>query len=340
MSNLRAELKAELESAGLFDYSPVKVFAKAILLLLATIGLLVAFVMVPSWWVRVPTFFASIATSVALIMFGHDSGHNAVSRRPFVNDVLGYFAFPLLSGLSLGYWRYKHNTLHHSYVNVEGKDPDIRIYPMAMNRTQRSERFGFSRFIQRFQGLAFWPLTLLTVFAMRFDSIKFLVGRGRRVAHGPERLLDIACVVGHYLTVVLVPLLIPGVSFLSVLAFYLAWSAAAGLLLGAIFIPAHMTQPIYSEYSDNFTLQVETTQNLKTNRLFSFLLTGLDHQVEHHLFQRMSHLNLKKASPIVRAFCQRHGLPYNEQGWAAALWRSTLRLDRLPDYEPLPQPTR
>ena len=51
------------------------------------------------------------------------------------------------------------------------------------------------------------------------------------------------------------------------------------------------------------------------------------------MFHRMSHLNIRAAQPIVRAFCALHWLPYQEQGWGAALWSVTRRLKQLPDYE-------
>jgi hypothetical protein len=54
----------------------------------------------------------------------------------------------------------------------------------------------------------------------------------------------------------------------------------------------------------------------------------------------MSHLHVKRAAPVVRAFCARHGLPYSESGWGAALWATTKRLDALPHYELLDRPPR
>jgi hypothetical protein len=36
------------------------------------------------------------------------------------------------------------------------------------------------------------------------------------------------------------------------------------------------------------------------------------YQIEHHLFPNMPRPNLRHAQPLVRAFCQQHGLPYTE----------------------------
>ena len=337
MSSHRTALKAELEAAGLFDHRPSAVYAKLVLLAGLTAGFFAAFFLVDAWLLRVPAFLAGVVTSIALVMIAHDSGHGAVSRNKVLNDLPGWLLFPFFAGLSLPYWRHKHNTLHHSYTNVVGKDPDVDIYPFAMNREQRAKG-GFQKAVQSHQSLWFWPLTLFTTLAMRFDSFKWHLTVGRKVCSPKDRAIDLLCLAGHYTLWLVVPPVLLGASLATTVGFYLAWGVAAGVLLAAIFLPAHMTQPLVTRYDDNFLLQLQTTQNLKTNPLFSFLLIGLDHQVEHHLFQRMSHLNVKKASRIIRAYCARNGLPYHEQDWGAALVDCTLRMGRLPDEEGAPQP--
>ena len=39
---------------------------------------------------------------------------------------------------------------------------------------------------------------------------------------------------------------------------------------------------------------------------------GLNYQIEHHLFPSMPRPNLRRAQPIVRAFCAEHGITYTE----------------------------
>lgn len=338
MSSHRRALKAELEAAGVFERRPATVYLKMVLLLVLTAAFFGALFAVGSWWVKVPAFVCGIATSIGLVMIAHDSGHDAISRNRLVNDLPGWLLFPLFGGLSMTYWRYKHNTLHHSYTNVVGKDPDVAIFPFAMNRDQRASKFGFARLVQRNQAAWFWPMTLLTTFAMRFDGIKFHLTTGRKVCTRRGRLIDLACLTGHVFLWLVVPPVVFGASVGATFAFYVAWGAVGGMILAAIFLPAHVTRPLVSSYSDNFLLQLQTTQNLKTNRLFSFLLIGLDHQIEHHLFQRMSHLGVKKAARITQAYCERNGLPYSVQRWGDALVDCTKRIGELPNVDACPQP--
>lgn len=41
---------------------------------------------------------------------------------------------------------------------------------------------------------------------------------------------------------------------------------------------------------------------------------GLNNQIEHHLFPSMPSPTLRRAQPLVRAFCRDHHLPYLESG--------------------------
>lgn len=336
MATLRAELRAELEAADLFEFTTARTYAKFGLLLGCSVLLFGAGLAVEALWAKPLLFVAGMAASTGLIMMGHESGHGAVSGRRLLNDLLGFIAFPVIGGVAMSYWKWKHNTLHHSFPNVAGKDPDTEIWPMAVHAGQ-APRNRLERFVQRRQGLLFWPLTLLLVLGMRVDALRFLAGQGRQLAPRRDRLLDAACLVLHLACWFALPLAL-GAPAWGVGAFYVGWTLATGLLLGAVFAPAHLTRPIYRSYDENFVLQLRTTQNLPTNRLFSALLIGLDHQVEHHLFQRMSHRALRRAAPLVRAFCGRHGLPYNEQPWGAALWATTRQIDRMPHLEPFDRP--
>jgi linoleoyl-CoA desaturase len=59
--------------------------------------------------------------------------------------------------------------------------------------------------------------------------------------------------------------------------------------------------------------QVSTTSNFATrNRFVSWLLGGLNFQVEHHLFPRVSHIHYPKISELVRETCREFNVTYLE----------------------------
>lgn len=313
MADLRAELRGELLAAGAFELQPLRVYAKAIFLACVTVGLFAAMFTVDSLWLQAPLFVAGVAVSIGLLMIGHDAGHRAVARSKWGNDVLGYVLFTVIAGLPLVYWKWKHNTMHHSFPNVAGKDPDVDVFPYAMNRSQRAPG-GWRAFVQRHQSLLFWPIASLATLAMRFDGLWWHLTKGRRMAPLFDRAIDIAMMVLHYGAWLVVPPLLFDVSIGATVAFYIGWAMLSGVMIAAIFLPAHMESPLYKTYDENFILQLRTTQNLETNPVFSFLLIGLDHQIEHHLFPRICHIHYPQLAPIVKQCALEHGLPYHHSG--------------------------
>ena len=64
--------------------------------------------------------------------------------------------------------------------------------------------------------------------------------------------------------------------------------------------------------------QVETTVDFaRRSRVAAWLLGGLNYQVEHHLFPRISHVNYPAISKVVEATCRDFGVQYLEH---KSLW--------------------
>jgi linoleoyl-CoA desaturase len=59
--------------------------------------------------------------------------------------------------------------------------------------------------------------------------------------------------------------------------------------------------------------QIKTTANFATkNKLVSWLVGGLNFQIEHHLFPKISHIHYPAISKIIRNACQEYGIAYLE----------------------------
>jgi fatty acid desaturase len=82
-----------------------------------------------------------------------------------------------------------------------------------------------------------------------------------------------------------------------------------------------------AEKLDFLRKQVLTSRNVRggrlTDRPLHWVMGGLNHQVEHHLFPSMPTANLRAARAVVREHCAEIGVPYHETGlvrsWAEAL---------------------
>lgn len=315
------ELRDELRAAGLGRPAPVATFAKFFVLLACALSGFAWVALSPevSLLVRIPVGVLAGWFLTGAAMCGHDGAHAATSHSPFLNTLLAQMGFTLLGGLSVMYWRHKHNSLHHPNVNVGRKDPDVEQALLSLSTRQYAAQGRIVRFLQRtFQGPGFWmfgaPLVLVD---LKVTSIRYLFAALKQGKNPGAHLYDLGWIVAHYAFWIGLPLLVLPLS--SVLVGFALLTVMSGFFLTAIFAPAHMPYPVVKEFSDPLLLQLTSTRNLRTNWFFRQTLIGLDMQVEHHLAPTLPHFDLPRASEIVRDYCKRHGLPYHETNWLRAL---------------------
>jgi fatty acid desaturase len=263
----------------------------------------------PSWLLLAP--LASVAM-LTMGFVGHDAGHYALSRRPWINDVWGQFGMTFLCGMSFGFWRSRHN-LHHSHCQEVDGDPDMHfgvlfsVYPHSANW-----QTPLGRFFLRIQKWAFWPLSSLYWVTLRYDGIRDLIQRPK------ETKIDRFLMPLHWLVLLIGPGLLFGWST-AVLA-YVTMSCISSLMTASVFIPNHigMRRVAGDEKLSYLEQQITTSRNIDNPRPLDFYYGGLNSQIEHHLFPRVPHNRYRAMRPFVRAFCQKHGLAYQE----ASLYRA------------------
>jgi linoleoyl-CoA desaturase len=82
--------------------------------------------------------------------------------------------------------------------------------------------------------------------------------------------------------------------------------------------------------------QVKTTANFSPRSpVISWLVGGLNYQIEHHLFPRVSHIHYPALSRIVQAECEAFDLPYNSLPTFRAAVISHFRFIRMLGRKPL-----
>lgn len=310
-------LRAELTSAGLFTHRTGATLRKGVVLMLSVAGLIAAAIALP-WWCSL--FLAPLAAvpAVSFAMIAHEAAHGSLSSNKTLNQIVLHVVFPVFGGLGAQHWIHKHNHLHHGHPNVDGRDPDIDIWPMALTRSAYDDSGPFRQWIQRhLQAYLFWPLTLFLAVMMRKESFRHLVRRARAGEVNRGVILDTVCLLGHYALWIAVPMI--WLDPLSVLAFYGGLWATGGLLLSLVFAPAHMGLPVVDSHDDPWLHQLASTRDFDMPRAMSWFFIGLDHQVEHHLFPRIPHQNLPRAREIARAWCKRTGAPFQIIGFGAGV---------------------
>ena len=113
------------------------------------------------------------------------------------------------------------------------------------------------------------------------------------------------------------------------IGFLVVQQCVFGVYLGCSFAPNHKGMPLLddAESTDFFRRQVLTARNITGGRVMSAVFGGLNYQIEHHLFPSMPRPSLKRAQPLVRAFCAELGVPYVEASLVGSYRRSVGHLN-------------
>jgi fatty acid desaturase len=301
-----AELAQAVRQAGLLDRRPGYYAVRVALTLAVLAGAWVVFVCLgDTWWQLVTAvLLAGIWAQVSFI--GHDAGHKQIFRGRRANDAVGLVHGGLV-GLSYGWWVAKHSR-HHANPNHE-HDPDLHIAVLAFTPGQGRAKRGLSRWTAKYQAYLFFPLLLLEGVSLHWSSVE-AVWRRRTRRRGLEKTLLVAHAVAYLAAVFLV------LSPWKALVFIAVHQGLWGLYMGCSFAPNHKGMPMATDEEewDFLRKQVLTSRNVSGGRWVDAVLGGLNYQIEHHLFPSMPRPNLRRARPVVQAFCAARGIAYQESG--------------------------
>jgi fatty acid desaturase len=299
-----------VRAIGLLDRRPGYYRVKITLTIFAFFAGWVLFVTVGNSWttLAVAPLMGMLFTQLGFI--GHDAGHNQVFCTRRRNRLLGLAVGNALIGLSFGWWVPKHNA-HHAHPNEMGRDPDIgEGFALPSSDPPGKGRGPLASWLTRWQAPLFFPLMLLRSGGMHVLGIKRLMRRRDRASAVEASLIVLHAVL--YLTVVLWVL-----SPLKALAFIAVQQGIFSLYLGISFAPNHKGMPIVeSATATGFARrQVVTARNISGGRFTTFVLGGLNYQIEHHLFPSMPRPNLERVQGLVKDFCVATDLGYSEESF-------------------------
>ncbi len=258
---------------------------------------------------------ASIGFSVM-----HDANHGSYSTRPKLNDFLGLSANAL--GASSFFWKQKHNIIHHTYTNVDGIDDDIAKSPII--RQCESQKWVPAHKIQHLYLLPIYALSsIFWLFFMDFTKYftrKIYTTEAWKM-NTKNHVIFWATKICYLAFYILLPIKVWG--FLPWLAGFFAMHAVMGLTLSLVFQLAHVVENTEFEHigldetkhleTAWAEFQLKTTANFAmNNKVISWFVGGLNFQIEHHLFPKISHVHYPAISKIVMAKCAEFNLPYNQ----------------------------
>ncbi len=320
-SELKKRIHQYFQQARKKTTGNAALFSKAFIIVTGFIAIYIHLVFfTPAGWIAC-TECIVLAVLTAAIGFNvmHDGVHGSFSSHKWVNK---------MAGLSLNFlgannfmWRIKHNIIHHTYTNIHTIDDDIEAKPLL--RFCRAQKYYK---VHRFQHWYFWAAySLLYLWWVFFTDYKkyFL----KRIGSTPIGKMNLHHHISfwlfkifHVIVFILLPVYMVG--FLPWLSGFLIYALVSGFVLSIIFQLAHTVEDTSfpdidkktNSLGDEWALhQLKTTANFATrNKFLSWWVGGLNFQIEHHLFPKVSHIHYPAISKIIKSTCKDFGFPYIE----------------------------
>lgn len=248
----------------------------------------------------------------------HDTVHGAYTKNKIYQALL---QIPIiLIGVEPKIWHIEHNVLHHNYPNVEGIDQDIN--PRVLFRfTKHQPRHWHHRF-QHVYATFLYGLLVIEWLTVK-DFMKAF--RFYRMGYIPTQIEAIYLAITifikkliFFLVFLVIPLKVLSIDPFLIVGMFLTMLIVAGISLTIVFQLAHVVPECKTEKDGNALQnqswhdhQMQTTANFAhDNKLLTYLIGGLNYQVEHHLFPTICHSHYPELSKIVKQTAAEFGNPY------------------------------
>ncbi|MFS8082177.1 MAG: fatty acid desaturase family protein [Ginsengibacter sp.] len=274
----------------------------------------------PTVWIAIPecVLFGFLTAAIGFNVM-HDGAHGSFSKHKILNKMAG-FSLNFL-GASAIMWNMKHNIIHHTYTNIDGVDDDIEAQPwLRFTTTQKKMK------MHKFQHYYFWFLyTLLhLIWIFMTDYQKYFKKKIGTVALRKmtmrEHISFWTAKVLYAFAFVALPIWLLG--FTTWLIGFLIITMITGFVISIVFQLAHTVEDtdfplpngVSNKIENEWAIhQINTTANFATgNKVISWLVGGLNFQIEHHLFPRISHVHYPAISKIIKSTCAEYGIQYIE----------------------------
>ena len=298
------------------------------------------------FWTTQPTSFKmAIAFGVSQALIGlnvqHDANHGAASRRSWINDLLGFGA-DAIGGCKYN-WMCQHWT-HHAFTNHHTLDPDaVNAEPMLLfndypkEHPKRQFRHNFQAFYFLPVLSGYWLSMILNpqTFTLVHEGAKEVGIRQDNDFLKSRRIVATSCRMLYIYLNIIRPLMNNGLeNWFMTMVHILTMGAAESLTLASLFALSHNFEHVDRDPTKGkresgkavcwFKSQVETSSTYGGG-IAGALTGGLNFQVEHHLFPRMSSAWYPYIAPKVREICAKHGVRYAYYPWVHQNFISTVK---------------
>lgn len=318
---LKTRINHYFKDEGRQSTGNIRLYSKALFLVIGFLALYVhlVFFTPPVGWAITECLLMSLFTSAIGFNIMHDGAHGSFSSRPWVNH-LAASSLNFL-GANTFMWKMKHNVIHHAYTNIDGIDDDLDAKPfLRLCETQKYYK------MHKYQHFYFWFIySLLYLFWIFFSDYKKYFTK--KVGNIPLKKMSVRDEMAfwgfkilHILLFIVIPIITVGLGEWAI--GFTVYALFAGFVLSIVFQLAHTVEhthfPLPNEdtnkIDDEWAIhQLKTTANFATkNRLACWFMGGLNFQVEHHLFPKISHIHYPKINKIIKNTCKEFNVTYIE----------------------------
>lgn len=318
-STLRKSVDQYFRENRLSESGNAHLYWKAGILIVSYLACYFTIMLVP-----IPAWLGAILAGMlgfiqALVGFNimHDACHDAFSRKKNINYFFGLSMNALGSDAHM--WRNKHNVLHHTYTNVDGVDDDIAKTPL-LRMCESQPYFKAHKLQHIYLSFLYAISTLYWVLVKDFQHYFF--GNGYAVETNKMKLADHLMFwltkIVYFVLYLVLPIYVWGV--VPGIIGFVIMHAMLGMVMSFVFQLAHVVENVEFEQATEVTQienewavhQIATTSDFAPrNKVVSWFLGGLNYQVEHHLFPRISHVHYPAIQQIVQKTCEDYGVTYH-----------------------------
>jgi linoleoyl-CoA desaturase len=295
-----------------------KLYIKSSIQILLAVGFYGAllFMPLPIWGQLVGAILLGLSLAVLGFNIMHEGGHQSFSRHDFLNSAAAYMLNAL--GGNTHYWKIKHNINHHTFTNIHGADSDINVEPfMRLHPNQPLRKMHQYQHVYWFflYGISYMAWVFYEDFVKYFTR-KVAVHMNPQPLSVKEHLIFWLTKISYVIVYLALPVFMLG--WVKGILGFLLVTFTCGLFISIVFQLAHVVEitefPTGKKMEREWALhQVSTTSNFATQNKFLFwLLGGLNFQVEHHLFPRISHIHYPQINKIVKETCREFNITYHE----------------------------
>lgn len=250
-----------------------------------------------------------------------------------MNPKVNTFWYKAIGNYIIGFtdnlWDVHHNYGHHSYTGIYRKDPDVSNAVAFLRKTEHQTHrvpHKYQQIVSYFllsfmPGQWFGQLIIYTtsLFKKKIFGLPLIHKRETRLTPTMlyyALLITIAIILGTLHSIRFSLLSLPMFAF------------GFGFVYWATVFPNHDTEgseilsieEMKRKEIDWGEHQIRTSGNFKAPNFFTFLVGGMNFQIEHHLFPSVHQRHYAAISEIVQDECEKRGVPYNQHSsWLEAL---------------------